>query len=119
MTTRSPLGYIGPKLLVQGRLTGTGEMQIDGKLQGNLDVDGELRIGASGIVVAAVAASTLRVAGHVRGHVHAEHEVAIHEGGLIEGDVRAPCVTIDDGGTLHGGIVMDFELPDDLREEER
>lgn len=102
--------------MIRGRLSGRGELQIDGKLEGDLSVEGTVEIGASGVVMAAIDADRISVAGHVRGPVTAADEVAIREGGRLDGDVRAPHVAIDDGGSLHGGIDMDFDLPDPMRE---
>jgi cytoskeletal protein CcmA (bactofilin family) len=102
--------------MIHGRLTGQGELAIDGRVEGDLQVEGEIHLGSSGVVLAAVEADVVTVAGHLRGNVVATTEVAVRDGGRIEGDVRAPRVAIDDGGALHGGIEMDFDLPS--REDE-
>lgn len=75
-----------------------------------------MEIGATGVVMAAIEADRVWVGGHVRGPVTATDEVAVREGGHLSGDVRAPNVAIDDGGALHGGIDMDFDLPEPRRE---
>ena len=116
MTSRSTHGYIGPNLVVHGRLSGKGLMSVDGRLEGDVEMQGELNIGNHGTVIAAVSADVVQVAGRLRGNVRASSEVLVREGGLIEGDVSAPRVGIDDGGGLHGGIQMDFELPEDVLE---
>ena len=110
MTNPPQTGYIGPNVVVHGRLSGTGELAIDGKLEGDVVLQGDLTIGGTGKVVAAVQATVLAVAGELRGNVNVTDEVIIHDGGLIDGDVRAPQVAIEDGGALSGGIEMDFEL---------
>jgi len=116
VTRRSTPGYIGPGLVIRGRLSGEGELQIDGRLEGDLLVQGAVQVGTAGVVLAAVEADRIVVSGHVRGHVAASDEVAVHEGGRIDGDVRAPKVAIDDGGMLHGGIDMEVDLPAELEE---
>ncbi len=103
--------------MIRGRLSGRGELQIDGRLEGDLSVEGSVDIGASGVVMAAIEADRVSVGGHVRGPVTATDEVAVREGGHLEGDVRAPHVAIDDGGALHGGIDMDFDLLELVRED--
>jgi cytoskeletal protein CcmA (bactofilin family) len=108
------LGYLAPGLVVRGRLAGEGDLTIDGRLEGELDVTGEVAVGETGIVVAPVRAGALAVAGDVKGAVHARGAVAVRDGGRIVGDVRAARVAIDDGGALHGGVEMEFELPAEL-----
>jgi cytoskeletal protein CcmA (bactofilin family) len=114
MTEGGTTGYIGAGLVVRGRLTGHGDMQIDGRLEGDVRIEGGLDVGPDGHVVASVEGSRVSVEGYVRGDVVGSQSVSIHEGGRVDGDVRSTRIAIDDGGFLHGGIQMDFELPDDL-----
>jgi len=92
-------------------------MHIDGRLEGDVAVQGDVTIGSPGSVRAAVRAHRLVVAGSLRGPVLATDEVTVSEGGRLDGDVRAPRVAVDDGGVLHGGIDMEFDLPDEPMEE--
>ncbi len=111
---QKPLGYLAPGLSVRGRLSGAGDLTIDGRLEGELDVSGEVIVGERGVIVAPVRAGAVVVAGDLKGEVHARGAVAVRDGGRILGDVRAQRVSIDDGGALHGGVEMDFELPAEL-----
>jgi cytoskeletal protein CcmA (bactofilin family) len=86
-------------------------LDVDGRFEGDVMMEGGLRIGESGVVIASIDVSELEVAGHVKGHVIASSAVSILEGGRLDGDVRAPKVAIEDGGELHGGVDMDFDLP--------
>lgn len=113
MTHRSDTGYIGPNLVIHGRLSGEGELYVDGRIEGDLVVEGSVDVGATGVVLAAVEADRVSIGGHVRGPVTAGDEVAVRDGGRLDGDVRAPRVAIEDGGALHGGIDMDFDLTED------
>jgi cytoskeletal protein CcmA (bactofilin family) len=93
-------------------LSGRGEITIDGRVEGDVAVQGMVRVGPVGEVHAAVEADVVEVSGRLRGSVTGVEEVAVRDGGCIDGDVCAPRVAIDDGGLLHGGIQMDFDLPD-------
>lgn len=118
VTNRSDRGYIGAGLVVRGKLTGEGNMQIDGRFDGDIACRGALVVGAEGRVDGRVDAVSVTVLGRLRGPVHASDTVAVREGGRIEGDVRAVRIAIDDGGLLDGGIDMEFELPPDLERPE-
>lgn len=78
-------------------------------------MEGELSVGESGVVVATVEAARVEVVGQLRGNVLATDEVAVRDGGLLEGDVRAARIAIDDGGALVGRIEMDFDVDDARR----
>lgn len=116
MTSRSKAGYIGANLVIHGRLSGRGEITVDGRFEGDVAVEGTVKVGTTGVVLAAVEAEVVEVAGHLKGRVTSTDEVMVRDGGTIDGDVHAPRVSIDDGGVLHGGIQMDFDLPDALSE---
>lgn len=111
MTDRSTAGYIGPGLVVRGRLSGEGALHVDGRFEGTMELEGNVEIGAGGVVESPVGAGRVTVAGLLRGDISATEAVAIQPGGRVEGDVRANRVAIDDGGALHGCIHMDFDLP--------
>ena len=114
MTQRSVPGYWGPSLVVRGRVFGRGDITVAGRHEGELDVDGELLIAGDGKVVGHARATKVIVAGELVGDATGTEVVAIRAGGRIEGNVRAPQVAIDDGGALHGGVDMDFAMPDEM-----
>lgn len=107
-------GSLGPDLVVQGRLSGKSDsLRIDGVLEGEVDVDAAVTVGPDGRLNAPTRVRTLDVEGDVRGDVTALDAVTILPGGRLAGDVRAKRIAIDDGGSLQGGIDMDFDLPEE------
>lgn len=108
---RATPGYFGPHLVAQGKLSGRGDLVIDGRFEGGVDIEGALTVAAQGVLLATTSVTDLIVDGHVKGNVFASDAVAVREGGRLDGDVRARRVSIDDGGVLQGGIEMDFEVP--------
>lgn len=113
MTTRRMDGSLGPDLVVQGRLSGKSDsLRIDGEFEGEVDVDASVTVGPDGVLQGPARVADLQVEGEVRGDVTASRSVAIRAGGRVLGDVRARRIAIDDGGSLQGGIDMDFELPE-------
>ncbi len=116
VTIRTIPGYIGESLRVRGKLTGAGDMVIDGRFDGDIDVDGTIEVGATGLLASPVAAGAVVVRGFLEGSVRAASSVAIEPGGRLLGDVRADRVSLADGGHLEGSVIMDFDLPADLSE---
>ena len=103
-------GSFAKDLVVRGELRGKGDLRIDGRFVGVVELDGDLAVGAEASVQAPVTVCDLEVAGELRGEVRASGAVAIRGGGRVFGDVRASRLGIDDGGALQGGIDMDFDL---------
>ena len=111
MSSRRLDGTIGPDLVVRGRLDGKSDLRIEGTFEGEIDVEGTVSVGPEGSVRAAVRVGSLEIEGEVHGEVIAQSGVLVRPGGRLFGDVRARQVAIDDGGSLQGGIDMDFDLP--------
>lgn len=115
MTTRRTDGSIGSDLVVHGKLSGKSDLRIDGVFEGELDVDGAVSVGPEGSLSAPVQVGALEIEGEVRGDVIASGSVVVRAGGRLLGDVRARQIGVDDGGSIQGGIQMDFELPEGSR----
>lgn len=97
---------IAPGSRFQGTVAGTSEVLVEGELEGLIDLDGTLVVGARGRVQANVKARVVRIAGSVIGNIEAIERVELASSGRIEGDVLAPRVSIAEGGFCQGRIEM-------------
>lgn len=93
-------------LCVNGELTGRGDVRLEGRLEGKIDIDGSLFIGPEAQITASVVADSITVAGKIDGKTSARNEVRVCNTGCIEGDVIAPHVMIDTGGKIIGEVVQ-------------
>ena len=57
---------------IEGKLLGSGEILVDGTIQGAIDSQGKVRIAEHGRIEADVHADTVEVAGTVNGHITAD-----------------------------------------------
>lgn len=101
-------GTLGATVVVKGALLGKGNVSIAGRLEGRVEVDGEVAVVAGGHLAGDIQCAELVIEGSVRGQVRATGGLHVREGGALEGDVTARRVAIDDGGLLQGDIAMDF-----------
>jgi len=89
-------------------LTGNEDLTIEGIVDGKIFVkDHSLTIGANGRINAEVHAKTVHVVGTVNGNITADDKVEIAPSGTVNGDIRAPRVSISDGAKFKGAIDMD------------
>ena len=101
------LANIGQSVVVQGELTGSEDLTIDGQVEGTINLQKHvLTIGRSGRIQARVAAKAVVVLGHVLGNITATERIEIREDGSVEGDIAAPRVGIADGAHFKGSIDM-------------
>ena len=75
------------------------------RIKGDLSMDGTLAIGESTIVVGAVSADALKVAGKVRGDIVVKESALITESALVVGDITAAFVSTQAGARINGSII--------------
>lgn len=98
---------IGQSVEIKGELTGNEDLTIDGSVDGKIVVkDHSLTIGANGRITAEVHGKTVHVIGQVIGNITADDKVEIAPTGSVQGDIRAPRVSISDGARFKGSIDM-------------
>ena len=102
------MANIGKSISIKGDLTGSEDVVVEGKVEGKIELpQNELTIGADGNVHADVHAKTVMVIGRVAGNVSASERVKIQASGIVEGDVRAPKLVVQEGAVVNGSIQME------------
>lgn len=98
---------IGKSISIKGDLTGNEDLEIEGKVDGKVELpNNQLTIGANGTVQAEVKAKAVVIVGRVSGNVHGTERVEIQATGVVDGDVTAPRLIVAEGARLNGSIHM-------------
>jgi len=101
------MANIGKSITIKGDLSGNEDLQIDGTVEGRIDLpNNQLTIGAEGRVKAEVHAKAVIVIGHVTGNLSAADRIQVEATGIVDGDVKAPRLVIQEGAMLNGGVEM-------------
>ena len=101
------MATIGQSIVFKGELTGDEDLEIEGQVEGNVRLaNNTLTIGSSGRLTAQVIAKTIIVIGRVKGNLTATERIEIQATGVVEGDVKAPKLNVQEGAVLNGGIDM-------------
>lgn len=101
---------LGPGIIWEGKLTGSGGVRIEGVFEGQIGLKGMLVVGESGRVTCEhVRASTVIVAGSVKGNISA-HKLEIRASGRVWGDVVTASFVTEDGAFLRGQIRMEDQV---------
>jgi cytoskeletal protein CcmA (bactofilin family) len=106
---------IGSGARVRGRIHGEGDLVVEGQVEGDLAIRGELTVaeGAS-ITSEAVEARSVLIAGALEGDVAATGTVRLLAGARVRGNLRGSSVAIDDGARFSGRLDCEFDLPPEL-----
>lgn len=98
---------VGEKLAIKGEIVGEGDLELAGRFEGVINVQGTVAIGDRAEVDADITASTIIVGGKVRGNLSAAGRVEILPQGMLTGNLRSGSFTAADGASVKGEIVVE------------
>ena len=109
--------HIGQSLCIRGELTGSEDMAIEGKVDGEIDLtEHTLTIGPKGRIQAKVSAKAVVVLGEVTGNISASEKVELAETSRVSGDIITPRIIITNGARLKGSVDTSGVQPDSPRQ---
>jgi cytoskeletal protein CcmA (bactofilin family) len=97
----SVLGETG---LVLGNVGGNGDLEVRGRVQGDVILQGRCAVGDGGTVLGRIEATFIAIAGTVRGDLLAADGVSISASATVEGNIEAPRVEIEAGALVRGQL---------------
>ena len=95
---------IGQGIFLRGSIKGDGDVEIRGRIEGDVEVAGEVTIGEGALVKADVTARRITVRGAVAGNLTGEDGVRLEEGARVVGDLRGAGIGIAEGALLRGNV---------------
>ena len=99
---------IGPSITIRGDLTGQEDLQVEGRVEGKIDLKQNLvTVGAQGRVKADIYGRLIEVEGEVEGNLFGQEQVIVRRSGSVRGNITAPRVSLEDGANFKGTIDMD------------
>jgi cytoskeletal protein CcmA (bactofilin family) len=103
---------IGPNAYFRGDIQSDGGVRIDGVLEGNIDITGNLIVGEGAKIVAEINANNISISGAIKGNVSG-NRVEILETGRVWGDLTINSLLLNEGAYLRGQTTMhgDIEPP--------
>lgn len=98
---------IGLNSEVEGTVTSQGSLRIDGKLRGDVRINGNLIVGDQGFLEGGVTAKNVVVAGKITGNITALEKIEINKSGTLVGDIVSKFVVIEEGSQFTGHCKME------------
>jgi cytoskeletal protein CcmA (bactofilin family) len=98
---------VGEKLSIKGEIVGEGDLELAGRFEGIINVNGRVLVGERAEVDADISASTIVVGGKVRGNLNATGRVEIRPQGVLTGNLKSGSFAAADGALVKGEIVVD------------
>jgi len=104
----APVGFetvFGTTCTLEGTLTSSGNVRMDGTFSGTLAISGNILVGETAKITADINARNISIAGAVRGNVSG-NKVQILRTGRVWGDIHASALTMEEGAFIDGKITM-------------
>ena len=91
---------------IKGTLKFANDLIIDGKIEGEINSDGDLTVGENADVNADVRTRSVTVFGKVRGNITVTDRCELKQNAELHGDVTAGKLAIEEGATFMGSSTV-------------
>jgi len=101
---------------ITGDISTTGDLRIDGQIQGNVSCTAKLVIGEEGKILGNIDCYSGEISGAVRGQIVAKEVLQLNRSSSIQGDIEAMRFIVEDGASIKGRCTTSksLELPGHL-----
>ncbi len=90
----------------EGKLTFEGTVRINGKFGGEIFSEGTLVVGEGASIEGKVDVGNIIIHGDVKGTIRAHDRIEMHTPAVVEGDITAQVLVIDEGVIFEGSCQM-------------
>jgi cytoskeletal protein CcmA (bactofilin family) len=105
---------IGKGIQIRGNLSGSGDLVVEGRMEGHVALEDHIVVEEIGTVVADIETREMTINGKMSGNIDASDRVSISRSATMIGDIKAPRIVIEDGARFRGSIEMDVPLPNNI-----
>ena len=96
--------FIGRTMDIKADITSEGDVVIEGRVSGKINVAGTLTIGRNGNVTADINAAIVRVYGTVKGNIFASQKVEMRSLGRHTGNIQSETLVVEEGAIINGFV---------------
>ncbi len=87
---------------ITGMITGNGDVQVSGEVDGDCDVEGSVILARDGLWQGTIKATHVVISGHVEGDIIASGKVEIADSARITGTVTGEAIAVAEGAVVEG-----------------
>jgi cytoskeletal protein CcmA (bactofilin family) len=96
---------------LSGQLRFKDSVQIDGKIEGEIECAKSVIIGSPADIRASISAECVVISGAVTGDIAARRKITLHKTAHVTGDMRTAGIVIEEGARFKGSIVIGADEP--------
>ncbi len=91
---------------IDGKLTSSGNIRVEGEIQGDISSQRNVVVGERGKVSGQINADTITIGGKVSGTVRANEKLVLDPNGYLKGDIFTKILVIEAGARFDGKSKM-------------
>ena len=103
--------FIGANITLEGTLSGSEPVIVEGSVRGNVRLTGDLLIGTKARIEATVHARNITIEGKLTGDVSADERVELVATASVDGNIKAPKIVVAEGARFRGNVDMGSTRP--------
>ena len=104
--------HIGKSIVIKGEVSGSENVYVAGELEGSVELlEGDLTVGPDGRIHANAQARSIVVHGRVDGTLYGTKRVDLKKSAVLVGDIYTPRVSIEEGASLKGSVLVQKDIP--------
>ena len=101
-STKPASTIIGKDVTLRGKMSGQDSVRVDGRLIGDVQLDGYLHIGKTGYVEGELHCSYALISGQVVGNIVCRATTQLTASAVVNGNITTESIVVDDGAVLRG-----------------
>ena len=94
--------HIGKSMVIEGEILSEENLNIEGKIKGNIKTNKKVFIGRDGYVEGDIISSIVEIIGRAKGKITAEEKIIIGNTGVFTGTLNSNKIVIKDGALFNG-----------------
>lgn len=95
---------LGPADSLEGKLSYGGSITVQGRVEGELRIGGNIEVASGATVKALIEGSSVTLRGDIDGPVGARDKVLLGKSAKLNGDVVSKRLQIEDGASMNGHV---------------
>ncbi|MBM7541015.1 bactofilin family protein [Amphibacillus cookii] len=97
---------IGKDTTIEGKVSLSTSLRIDGKVHGEIECNGDVFIGKDGFAEPSIKAKNVVIAGEAKGDIETSAKVHVQTSGVLTGNITSAGIIIDEGGIFNGSSTV-------------
>lgn len=106
----STVNTISTGTVIKGDITAQGDFRLDGRLDGNIQLNGKLVVGENGHIKGNIVCQNANIIGNVEGNISVKEVLTLHSTAVVKGDILINKLAIEPGAAFSGTCRMLDEL---------